>query len=753
MSFTCKAKAEREIFSRGSYRIIAFIPLMDCEELKLNKYLNFSVTGEMPWCEIGREYTLELEEGQTNQYGTSYTVKDVKDLELENIDELDADSSQKILEQFMTKGQAQNCIKAYPEFIKIALKQGINGFDISKIHNVGEVYIKSYVRHLNEKFKYFAVVQKFKRYEVSLSDCTELFTLYPTEEKISEEFEKNPYKIMIDIMGRSFDRTDSILKSVRPELKDSDERGIYMILDVLGRNELDGSTRLNGKRLWRVIKDEYNAPQFLPKLKDLSENSDLIYFDENSGDLSKASTYYAECNVASFIKNKLKNSTKLDIDWTKYKDLGEFSMTDLQAECLKNFCESNVSILCGYSGSGKSASVKGLVKLMESNNMTYVLLSSTGKAARVLSESTGRNASTIHRKCFQGGISEDVVIVDEFGMVALDTMVMLINSIENENSRIVFVGDQAQLSSIGLSKIFSDFIMSNTIPTTMLTEIFRYKSNGSLFVATNVRQGKSFFDDEEMVKHNENIYSIGNNYKFIQTENYEIFNTVLREYKKLLNNGIKQKDIMCLIPYNVGELGSYELNNKIQAEINPPTKDNEDYLERKIGDIKIVFRQNDIVINTKNDYRAVSKASYENMQNDQLLSEDDVSDSVVVNGQTGIIREVVKNGLIIQFDEDMIFMNKHKLNHLLLGYAISTHKSQGSSVDYTISVVSDYHKRMLSRGLLYVADTRCRKSHVDIGSIEAFENALSIVDNDLRSTWLKELLLKEESNEEKSSGR
>jgi exodeoxyribonuclease V alpha subunit len=748
MSFTCKAKAEREIFSRGSFRIIAFTPLTDCNELKLNKYLNFSVTGEMPWCEIGREYTLELEEGQTNQYGTSYSIKDVKDLELENIEDLDEDSSIEILKQFMTQGQANNCIRAYPNFIKIALNEGINGFDISKIHNVGEVYIRSYVRHLNEKFKYFSIVQKFKKYEVSFSDCTELFTVYPTEEKISEEFEKNPYKMMIDVMGRSFDRTDIILKNARPELKDSDERGVYMILDVLGRNELDGSTRLNGKRLWEVIRDEYNAPQFLPKLKELSKNSDEIYFDKKSGDLSKASTYLAECNIASFVKSKLKNSTTLNIDWKQYKNLDEFSMTDSQSECLKNFCESNISILCGYSGSGKSASVKGLVKLMEANQLSYVLLSSTGKAARVLSESTGRSASTIHRRCFQGSISEDVIIVDEFGMVALDTMAMLINSIGNENARIVFVGDPCQIAAIGLSKIFSDLINSKIIPTTMLTEIFRYKSNGSLFVATNIRQGKSFFDDKEMVKHIGNNYMIGDNYKFIQTENDNIFQCVLNEYKKLLSKGIKQKDIMCLIPYNVGELGSYELNNKIQAEINPPTKDSENYMERTIGDTHIVFRENDIVINTKNDYRAISQIAYEKMQNDQMLGEDDVADSVIVNGQTGIVREVVKNGLIIQFDEDMIYMGRHKLNHLLLGYAISTHKSQGSSVDYTISVVSDYHKRMLSRGLLYVADTRCRKCHIDIGSIEAFENALRIVDNDLRSTWLKELLLKEDNNEE-----
>jgi exodeoxyribonuclease V alpha subunit len=109
----------------------------------------------------------------------------------------------------------------------------------------------------------------------------------------------------------------------------------------------------------------------------------------------------------------------------------------------------------------------------------------------------------------------------------------------------------------------------------------------------------------------------------------------------------------------------------------------------------------------------------------------------------GIIREVVDKGLIIQFDEEMVYMNRNKLNHLLLGYAISCHKSQGSTIDYSINIVTNAHKNMLSRGLLYVATTRCRKSHIDIGDESAFQYALSVCDNDLRKTWLLDLMTEE----------
>ena len=283
----------------------------------------------------------------------------------------------------------------------------------------------------------------------------------------------------------------------------------------------------------------------------------------------------------------------------------------------------------------------------------------------------------------------------------------------------------------------------------MLTEVFRYKSNGSLFVATNIRNGVSFFDDKEMCKYNdkENSFSVCNNYKFIQKEEDEIAETVIEEYRKLLNKGIKPKDIMILTAMNVRSLGTYELNNKLQAEFNPP-KPNELYLERTVSNDKtkttIVFRKNDVVINTKNDYRAISYDAYLELEkSDGKLEEEDVCDSFIVNGQLGVVVEVLKGGMVVNFDDELIYVGKHKLKNILLGSILSIHKSQGSSVDYTISVIGKSQSRMITRGLLYVETTRCRKSHVDIGDIQTFVDGLEIVDNDLKNTFLKEMMTNE----------
>jgi RecD/TraA family predicted helicase len=740
MSIKVKAKAFKSMYHNTGFDIIAFSPVYPYpESLKLSKYLTFSCKGDLSWCSIGKEYELEIEEVETNKYGTTYSVVSVPSLMI-NLKDLTVAQSKELLMDFTTERQAENILSAYPDFIYKIVTEGKESIDIKKIHNVGEVYLNAYAREINTRYKYFGIIEKIKEWNIDVTDCKKLVDAFFDEINIVREFKENPYKCLIDILDRSFEKADSLIMELRPDLKYSEQRCAYLILNVLKKNEEEGSTRLNANIVYNYVINEY------PQGKDIQElivptvkTNKLFYYNDETKDLAIMTTYLAECKIADFIKDKLKNSHKLNIDCEKYRVDGDVKLTDAQMGLLENFCNYDFTILAGYAGTGKSFSIHNLITLMDDNQLSYTLLSSTGKASRVLAENTHRTATTIHKRCFQGKISTDVVIVDECGMVNLDTFIMLLNAIDNENIKIILVGDNAQLSAIGLSKIFEDLIKSEKVPVTMLTEVFRYKSNGSLFVATNVRQGKSFFEDKENVKNNDGIYSIGNNYKFIEKQDDEIFDEVIKQYMSLLGKGINKKDILVLSPFNKGDMGTYKINNAIQAEINPP-KVNEQYHTRKINNNTIIFRCGDLVINTKNDYHAVSEKAYHEMI-DNGLQEEDVEDSVVVNGQIGIVREVVETGLIIQYDEELIYTSKAKLNNLLLGYAISSHKSQGSGSNYVISIVSNQHKRMLSRGLLYVMDTRCKKACIDIGQVEAFEAGLKVVDNDLKNTFLLELML------------
>lgn len=738
MQLEVKAKVIREIYHNDNFYILALSPMKIYDNLEITQYGTFTCKGELSMLTVGQEYDLVIEPISNDKYGTCYKVVDVPSLKVEDLSD---DDELEILRTITTNSQADYVHKAYPNFIRLILSGEEDKINIRNIYNVGETRLKVYKRLINEKFRYYYLMKQTKEYKISMSDCKLLLSKYKTIEECVKKINNTPYFILMEVLGRTFENIDKMILDIQPNLKVSKQRCEALIIGVLRRNEVDGSTRLYANDLFYYIKEEYDAKELLPMLKDVAVESDLIYYDEKTKDLSIMSTYLAECKIAEFVKSKIQNSKKLNIDYTKYKNIDNFTMSDSQLNALKVFCESNISILAGTAGTGKSSSIKGLVSLMEDNHLTYTLLSPTGKASKVLSESTGRKAYTIHKRCFSGSIDTDVVIVDECGMVSLDVFCMLLSAIQNDNARIVLVGDPAQLSSIGLSKIYDDLIKSNKVPMTMLTEVFRYKSNGSLFVATNIRQGKNFFDDD-FVKHNENTneYTVSDNYKFIQTD--EVLETVVNEYKKLLQKGIKKENIMVLSPFNVGLFGTYAINNEIQQMINPILP-NDKIQSRTVNKTKIVFKEGDLVINTKNDYEAVKADSYYANKDVEGISESDYETTAIVNGQMGIIREVVDKGLIIQFDEEMVYMNRNKLNHLLLGYAISCHKSQGSTIDYSINIVTNAHKNMLSRGLLYVATTRCRKSHIDIGDESAFQYALSVCDNDLRKTWLLDLMTEE----------
>lgn len=985
----CKARVTKKVYSNGDFYIWSIRPNEFPSPIELNQYGNASIVGELSYLSEGKDYDFVLNDKGTTKYGHQYEVIDVPSISIQNIEDLTEEEKFEILmECTSSKRIANNILAGCPNFIALAVTKGADAIDESKIVGVGKVYKNAYCRVLVEKYKYYAFthLDEIKPYKLTISEAKALFGYYSDIEKSKNALKEDPYFVLIEVLGRTFAKADYLILELRPELIDSDIRGEAIVLDVLKECEAEGSSRLDGYSLYYIVKEDYkNVSTIAPNLKNIAQNSPRIFYDEKSGDLSRMDTYIAEANVADFVINKVKNSTKLDIDWSKYTHNEDgFDMTEQQSKALENFCNSNISLLTGYAGCvdkdteffnghewkkiseykdgdmvlqyaedgkaklvrpnayiklpcdtmylfgnneinqmlsddhnmifddhdkllemktsdfvesfnngtfdtdrlkfrttfhydgegcdftddeirrlcemmyfgvrkvtpkywykysqhqlqvfcdnflrlnnrnkyfyttnkyyadfiqfafsscgykvvidlynneytititketlvglnksteikkvatidgykycfnvpsemlvlrrngkifithncGKTTSIQGLIQLMEDNDMSYTLLTPTGKASKVLSEATHRSAQTIHRACFSGEIATDVVIVDEASMINLEVMNMLINSITNPNARIVFSLDNAQLTPIGVGKVISDLIETNIVPKTELTQVFRYTDDGSLFVATNIRNGKNFFTSDN-VKEKGNTFSVSSNYKFIETSNDDLFDEVIRQYKGLISQGIKQDDILVMCPYNVSKIGNYAICNAIQEEFNPP-KPNELTHKRKIGSTTIVFRKGDIVVNKKNNYSIPTEEGYNILMSDSMLTEEDVATSIVLNGQMGRIVQVVKEGLLIKFDEEILFFNKQNINNLLLGYSISTHSSQGSSAQYTISIVSDLCKRMLSKELIYVADTRCKKSHIDIGQQDAFLYALSHSDNQHRYTWLKEMLL------------
>lgn len=742
MSITVKAKCLKNVYKNGDYRIFSWSPIEKDKELKLSNYFTFSTKGNDSYIQEQKEYTIELEEiSYDSKWGATYKILSCPSLVELNFDTLTRDESFSILMDCTSSERiANNILDAYEDFIKIILTEGKESIDLNKIKGVGEAYLNSYSRELNEKYKYIALINKLKDFQIDVGDCKALYSVYDKDEEIVSEIEKNPYKILIGVLKRSFENADKMILELRDDLTHSEERCSYLILSVLETNESYGNTKCNANVIYDYIIKNYTQAKDIKDLivPTVLNNKELFYYDEETKDLAILNTYLGECQIASLSVDKNEEPHILDIDWKSYKDLDDFHLTDEQLGALENFCNYDFTILCGKSGSGKTSTMKALVKLMEDNDMSYSLLSPTGSASLRLKEQTHRPASTIHRKVLRDGkINSDVIIVDEMSMVSLDVFVMLINAISNKDCKIVLCGDDSQLPSISKGKVFNDLIESNKVPKTILTKVFRYDTNGGAFVGENIRLGRQFLNNEK-VKVKGNIYNICGNYKFVQTEN--IFENVISEYKSLLKK-YKPNEIMILSAYNIGDCGTYKLNQTIEDEYNPP-KANEKTLSYKINGVKINFRVGSRVVNTKNNYNALPLDSFKEIQKSNgKLTEEDVRVTELFNGQIGVVAEVQDEYLVCQFDEELIVIDKHKLNTLLLARAISIHRSQGSEYKAVINIISPQQSRNLSKNLLYVSDTRAKEYHCDIGDRETFEKALLVDSVDTRKTWLKDLLI------------
>lgn len=741
MSITVKAKCLKNVYKNGDYRIFSWSPIEKDKELKLSNYFTFSTKGNDSYIQEQKEYTIELEEiSYDSKWGATYKILSCPSLVELNFDTLTRDESFNILMDCTSSERiANNILDAYEDFIKIILTEGKESIDLNKIKGVGEAYLNSYSRELNEKYKYIALINKLKDFQIDVGDCKALYSVYDKDEEIVSEIKKNPYKILIGVLKRSFENADKMILELRDDLTHSEERCSYLILSVLETNESYGNTKCNANVIYDYIIKNYTQAKDIKDLivPTVLNNKELFYYDEETKDLAILNTYLGECQIANLSVDKNEEPHILDIDWKSYKDLDDFHLTDEQLGALENFCNYDFTILCGKSGSGKTSTMKALVKLMEDNDMSYSLLSPTGSASLRLKEQTHRPASTIHRKVLRDGkINSDVIIVDEMSMVSLDVFVMLINAISNKDCKIVLCGDDSQLPSISKGKVFNDLIESNKVPKTILTKVFRYDTNGGAFVGENIRLGRQFLNNEK-VKVKGNIYNICGNYKFVQTEN--IFENVISEYKSLLKK-YKPNEIMILSAYNIGDCGTYKLNQTIEDEYNPP-KANEKTLSYKINGVKINFRVGSRVVNTKNNYNALPLDSFKEIQKSNgKLTEEDVRVTELFNGQIGVVAEVQDDYLVCQFDEELIVIDKHKLNTLLLARAISIHRSQGSEYKAVINIISPQQSRNLSKNLLYVSDTRAKEYHCDIGDRETFEKALLVDSVDTRKTWLKDLL-------------
>ena len=387
----------------------------------------------------------------------------------------------------------------------------------------------------------------------------------------------------------------------------------------------------------------------------------------------------------------------------------EIQYAELQKSAILAAAAEKLLIVTGGPGTGKTTTLRGILDLFDRMRLKTLLTAPTGRAAKRLSELTGRDASTIHRLLEvdvspedgemvfvhneRNPLSCDAVIVDETSMVDLLLMYDLVQALP-QSCRLILVGDPDQLPSVGAGNVFSDLIRSQRIPTVRLTEIFR-QARESLIVMNAHRIDRGELPELQEKKKDFFFLPRASDEAVCQTV------TELCARRLPQNMGFQPEDIQVLSPTRKGETGTRALNRLLQQALNPPAPGKS---EKKYGEL--VFREGDRVMQIRNNYDIIwNRVDGPGMG------------SGVFNGDVGTIRAIDNQAqtVTIRFDDREAVYTYDMLPQLEPAYAMTVHKSQGSEYRAVVLCVWRGTPLLLSRSILYTAVTRARELLILVG--------------------------------------
>lgn len=750
-------------YNTPDYKIYAVdVSKKDYPDIKQNKYNNVSILGELSDLTLGVEYEITAEE-QINKYGVSYKVINIKrDIPTT------VEGTFLFLSEILTYNQAKALVENYPNIIQKVKDNDLDDIDLSKLKGIGEKTFSIIKDKIITNFALMDLVIEFKNV-LSMSIIKKIYDEYSSIDKLKEKLKSQPYTALTRISRIGFKTADSIILQLQKEsiidfgydVKTSPDRCLSCMLYILEENENEGHTNMNladlRQQCLKLVPS--CAEHFVDVVKDNS-----IYYNKEDMTIALRTTYETEKYISDTILANLNGANNVwDFDTQMYKKVGEFELSDEQMQILDVVCKNNIAILNGFAGAGKTASTQGIINMLKDNNKSFRLMSPTGRAAKVLHENTKESASTIHRGLGyvppnnwtynnEHPLACDIVIVDEFSMVDIWLFKKLLESIDFKHTKLLMIGDNAQLPSVSCGNLLHDFMEANIIPTVTLNKIFRYSSGGLMRVATDTRCCKEYLTKD--MKSKATVFGDNKDYMFIDLASELIPKNVVALYKKLLDNGNSIEDIQVLTAKNVGDCGSVQLNNMIQKVANPHYGSE---VNMKVGET--TYYEGDLILQTVNNYKAEmvireTPTTYEEDIFDENpfgvnpfgtdyhfnQNDDDPATAFVANGETGIIKEIYNTYVIVDFNGILVKYYRNDMNMVKLGYAISIHKSQGGGFKTVILCSPPSHIFMLNSNLLYVGLTRMKEKLYHLGSLQSVNQAVKKKANLVRHTFMQKLL-------------
>jgi exodeoxyribonuclease V alpha subunit len=599
---------------------------------------------------------------------------------------------------------------------------------LSEVEGIGpkriSMIIKAWVEHKEIK----EIMIFLQGHGVSAAYSAKIYKQYGDQS--IEIVRENPYRLAHDIYGVGFITADKIAQNLGID-RNSLIRAKAGLIYILNQLTEEGHVYYPESQLIHKAKEILSVDEeiIIQAVKELSKEKELFLEDlDPDGNLKAvylAPFHVAETGVAQMLMNLKESSSNIRpihpekaIEWVQQKL--NIELAQRQEEAILLAATSKVLIITGGPGTGKTTLITAVLRIFQQLKLRILLAAPTGRAAKRMNEATGWEAKTIHRLLEysprKGGFKKDqddpleadVVIIDETSMVDTLLMYHLLKAIPS-HAHLILVGDVDQLPSVGPGNVLKDIIRSGRFTVVRLTEIFRQAQESMIVVnAHKVNQGQlpvlKEIDKPEKT-----------DFQFIQEEDPE---KILQNILDLCSETIPRqfrfhplREIQVLAPMHKGIIGVANLNIELQKRLNPG--------QPGITHGAWNFRIGDKVMQIVNNY-----------------------DKDVFNGDIGLISKIdsEEREVMIDFDGRLVTYDYSDLDEVVLAYAVSVHKSQGSEYPVVILPVVTQHYMLLQRNLIYTGITRAKKLVIMIGTKKALAIAIRNNKPQRRYTLLSERL-------------
>lgn len=688
-------------------------------------FRTISIKGNVPHIRKGDTFTMILQEGETNSYGTTYIVKSV-------IKEIDKTDPKQVKEYLII--MCGNKVAA--ELLKLD-----NPYDLLETRNVEEL-LK--VKGIGEKRleQIFNNIERYSDYSLAYVELIPLGLTEALVRKIClnlggaataiEVCKSKPYMLIDKVPGIGFIAADQIAMKcgLNPS---SDERIRYGIMHTMSELGENGKSFLTSQQLLVELNRLLNIPLYnIDGIINSLIKEELICISSDGTQVALTKFVKLEQNIAKELIRIRDAESKIEIpeDWreqvTNIENEQGWCYTEEQLYGIEQSLINNILVVSGKAGSGKSSVTNAMTKIIDNYSIEMCCLSA--KAAQRLSEVSGREAQTIHRLLNLGfDIGEDipelyadVIILDEASMVSGTLFLKLLRAIPS-GAKLIILGDDGQLTAIGNCAVFSDIMKSKVIPHVELTKIHRQAKKSAIITESIAIRNQQPIYEKGFIGHRV-LGELQDLELFVENESYNLIKLVKDKFIEDLQKTGNVLEVQVISALKTrGDLSIHNINLELQRIYNPTPNG-----ESISGKNKVQIYVGDKVINLKNNYKTKTV---------------DGKKKPIFNGSIGIVKKIEPKQMIINFiGVGDIVVERDNFESINLAYAISCHSSQGSQWKNVICAFDMSGYVLLNVELLYTALTRAEEHCSLIIESKAMQHALRTVEQKTKQTLLPSFL-------------